>query len=91
MVPIFVRFEASASGADIAKAIHAAGGREVRDLKQLHIHVINVPRARKDQILAAYAHHRGVARAAVAVKLTTAGIPTASTPTSPPALLFTMA
>src|SRR4051794_16560751 len=74
-VPILVTFKPSASDSDVATTINVNGGQQVRDLKQLRIHVINVPAAARDKVLAAFAHHPSVERADAATKLGTASIP----------------
>src|SRR5436305_15131853 len=74
-LPLLVKFKGSASSTDIANAVHGSGGTDVRDLKQLHIHVINVPAAARDRVLAAFAHHPAVERADAAVQLGKASIP----------------
>src|SRR5438094_3325553 len=66
---ILVKFKASASASDIASAIKNNGGQDERDLKQLRIHVIDVPAAARDSVLAAFAHHPSVERADPGVQL----------------------
>src|SRR5689334_21673725 len=61
-VPVLVKVKSSASSAAIANAIRAAGGYEVRDLKQVHTYVVDVPASRRNQVLAALVRQPAVER-----------------------------
>src|SRR2546423_8011491 len=76
-VPILVQFRASATDGDIATAIKANGGQQVRDLKHVRIHVIDLPTAPRDRVLAAYAHHPAGEPADAAIQPGKARIPQA--------------
>ncbi|MGN6565908.1 MAG: S8 family serine peptidase, partial [Thermomicrobiales bacterium] len=74
-VPILVKFKASASSADIDAAVHSAGGQRGRGLTQIHTHVINVPAAARDRVLAAYAKNPLVERASATITVGKASLP----------------
>ena len=58
LVPIIVKFKASAKNADIDDAVGKSGGTSKRDHSQIRTRVIEVPAGARDQILANYARHQ---------------------------------
>src|SRR5438094_7700128 len=74
-VPILVKFKATATAADIDSAIKGSGGQKARQFDKLRTHVLNVPAAARDSIMAALAKRAGVERVNAAVKLSKAGDP----------------
>src|SRR3989441_2836706 len=74
-VPIFVKFRSGAARLEVDGAIKSTGGTEVREHPQLRLHVLNVPAAAKEAILAAYAKHPAVEWAEPAHRVASAGSP----------------
>ena len=58
LVPIIIKFKASANSADINDAVGESGGTSKRDHSQIRTRVIEVPAGARDQILANYAPHQ---------------------------------
>lgn len=75
LVPIVVKFKPSASTADEDAAVRSSGGQTLRDVKQIHVRVVNVPLSARDRILAAFAKQPTVERADAAIKLSKATTP----------------
>lgn len=74
-VQIIVKFKASDNSNAVDAAAQASGGKALRDLPQLRIHIISVPARAADNVLAAFAHDPSVERATKAVKFHKAGTP----------------
>ena len=74
-VPIIVKFKASATAADVDAAIKGNGGTRGHSFDKLRTHVVHVPAAARDAVMAALAKHPQVERVNAAIKLAKAGDP----------------
>jgi len=74
-VEIIIKFKASATSEDMDVATRDSGGVVLRDIPQLRTRVIQVPASDGEQVLAALVQNPSVQRAAMAVRVTSAGTP----------------
>src|SRR5256712_9210005 len=75
VAPLVVKFRSGATRVEVDGAIKSTGGTEVREHPQLGLHVLQVPAAAKEAILAAYAKHPAVEWAEPANRVASAGSP----------------
>src|SRR5437868_2548353 len=74
-VPILVKFKATATAADIDNAEKGSGGQKARAFDKLRTHVLNVPAAARDAVIAALSKQAAVERVSAAVRMSKAGDP----------------
>src|SRR2546426_1254268 len=73
--PILVKFKSGALKSDVDAAIKSTGGTELREHSPLRLHVLQVPAASREAVLAVYARHPFVEWAEPAHRVRQAGCP----------------